>query len=108
MPVHVAGAGLLAVPVAVRLHLVVGAEQADQRALDCRVVEDLPQFGHGFGDCVAGVVVERVELGGDGLVQAVRQFGFDEVIAVDQKAGDIGVVEQEAVTHRGRSPFFAE
>ena len=38
VPVHVRGVRLLAVPVAMRLHLVIRAEQADERAFDGRVV----------------------------------------------------------------------
>ena len=57
VPAHVRGVWLLAVPVAMRLHLVVWAEQADEGAGDGRMVEHLPELGHGFGDGVAGVVV---------------------------------------------------
>ena len=59
---------LPAVPVAVRLHLVVRAEQACERPFDGRVIEHLQEPGHGFGDGVAGVAVQSVELARDGLV----------------------------------------
>ena len=83
-----------------RLYFVVRAEQADERAFDGRVVEYLPELGHGFGDGVAGIVVQRVELGGDGLVEPGGQFRFDEVVAGDEETGHLRVAEQMLIHRR--------
>ena len=83
-----------------RLHLVIRAEQADERTFDGRVVEHLPELGHGFSDGVARVVVERVELGGDGFVESVGQFRFDKVVAGDEETGHLRVAEQMLIHRR--------
>ena len=82
-----------------RLHFVVWAEQADERTFDGRVVEYLPELGHGFGDGVARVVVQSVELGSDRLVEPGGQFRLDEVVAGDEETGHFGVAEQ-VIIHR--------
>ena len=94
MPVHVAGARLLAVPVAVEHHLVVAAGQADQRAAHRGMVEHLAQLRHLVADGVAGVAPQRIQPGGDRLVQTGAQVRLHEVVAVDDEVDHLQVVEQ--------------
>ena len=60
MPVHMPRTGLFAVPVAMRLHLVVFTKEAEERPLNRRMIERLPQFRHDVCDGVAGIRIQII------------------------------------------------
>ena len=81
-------------PVAVEHHFVIPSGQADQRAAHRGIVEHLEQLRHLVADGVAGVALQRIQPGGDRLVQTGAQVGLHQVVAVDDEVDHLQVVEQ--------------
>ncbi len=76
------------------LHFIIFAQQADENAFCGRVVEHQVEFGNDIGDGITGVIIESVELMGNGFVDARRQIELYHVITCHNEFGNFGIGEQ--------------
>ena len=93
-------ARLVVVQRAMRMHGVIRAEHAGERAGDDRVAEQLADLGAGRQQVVAGIEIgiaadQRIEALVDGAVEALRQARLEQEVAMRDEALHLLVGEQD-------------